>query len=79
MLTVWLRFGEVLPPKVLSPKYTALMVGWLPAGSVEIVKVACPEPFKFPVPKRLAPSSKFTVPVGVPEPETVAVNVTDCP
>ena len=53
---------------------------WLPTLRVEMLKVATP-PLSVPVPIVVAPSRKFTVPVGVPVPgatgATVAVNVTD--
>ena len=47
-----------------------------------VEKVATPL-VRVPLPKKLAPSKKRTVPVGVPEPGefavTVAVNVTESP
>ena len=46
----------------------------------EVASVATPEPFSTPEPMFVAPSKKFTVPVGVPPPEvTVAVKVTEVP
>ena len=54
----------------------------MPDVSEEVLYVACPEPFRVPVPSVVAPSLNVTVPVGVPVPElgaTVAVNITDCP
>jgi len=71
----------VLPVKLLSPPYAAVME-WDPRASAEVVSVACALPFSEPVPRAAVPSMNVTVPVGVPEPEvavTVAVNVTDCP
>ena len=45
-----------------------------------MAKVATPEPSSAPAPKRVLPSLKVTVPVGVvPEPVTVAVKVTGLP
>ena len=46
--------------------------------SVDVVKVALPEPSSVEVPRVVVPSLNVTVPVGVPPLEvTVAVNVTD--
>jgi hypothetical protein len=54
----------------------------LPTASEEVVKLALP-PESVAVPRVTAPSTKLTVPVGVPEPgvtaETVATKVTDWP
>jgi hypothetical protein len=51
-----------------------------PCDRAEVLKTACPL-LSGEVPKPFVPSSKVTVPVGVPEPEelTVAVNVTVWP
>ena len=53
-----------------------------PTASEAMDKVAVPA-VRVPVPKRVAPSKKLTVPVAVPAPGetalTVAVKVTDCP
>jgi hypothetical protein len=50
---------------------------WGPAVSEEVEKVAMP-PLKAPTPTLAPPSSKVTLPVGVPpEAVTVAVKVTD--
>ena len=51
--------------------------------SVDVVKVAWPDPFRVLVPRDVAPSKNSTEPAGMPAPGattfTVAVNVTDCP
>lgn len=49
----------------------------MPAVSANVEKAATPLPFKVELPICVAPSMKFTVPVGVPAPPglTVAVNV----
>src|SRR5690348_4562611 len=78
-LTVWFIPGEVLPMKLESPLYCAVM-GCVPAESVEVVSVAFPM-LRLAVPI-LEPLSRIvTVPVGVPVvlELTVAVIVTDCP
>jgi len=80
-LTVCVRAADVLPAKLASPPYTAVM-GWVPTVSVVVVKVATAAPFSVPVPRVVPPSLNVTVPVGVPAPAVtvnVAVNVTDCP
>ena len=55
----------------------------VPTDSAEVLNVATPEPFSVAVPRTFVPSSKVTVPVGVPEPGalalTVVVNVIDWP
>jgi hypothetical protein len=79
--TVWVKTADVLPEKLLSPPYTALME-WEPTASAEVVSVACALPFREPVPNVVVPSMNVTVPVGAPEPEvgaTVAVKVTGWP
>src|SRR5438552_6696146 len=80
--TVCVSLEEVLPLKLASPPYDAL-IEWEPTASVLVTNVAWPEPFRVPVPRVLGPSLKVTVPVGVPAPGlvavTVAVKVTDCP
>ena len=56
---------------------------WDPTDNAEVVNVAWPEASSVPVARTEPPSSKRTVPVGVPEPEpaalTVAVKVTGWP
>ena len=58
------------------------MLKVLPPERLEVDKVAEPL-LSVPVPKRVVPSKKLTVPVEVPAPGetalTVAVKVTDCP
>lgn len=50
---------------------------------MDVVKVACPDPLSVPVPSVVFPSTKVTVPAGVPVAGdtalTVAMKVTDCP
>ena len=79
--TVWVRGEEVLVMKLVSPRYTAVMV-WLATVREEVAKVAMP-PLRVPEPMGVPPSRNWTVPVGVPAPGatalTVAVKVTDWP
>jgi hypothetical protein len=77
--TVWFIPGDVLPMKLESPLYCAVM-GCVPAESVEVVSVAFPL-LRLAVPILEPLSRNVTVPVGVPVvlELTVAVNVTDCP
>jgi len=83
-LTVCDSVEEVLPLKLESPAYAAVMLCGLPeTDSAEVLNVATPE-VNDPVPSVVAPSLNVTVPVGVPvlaveASLTVAVNVTDCP
>jgi hypothetical protein len=77
-LTVWLKFGEVLPPKLASPEYTAVMV-CAPLVSAEVVTDAVPPERVCSAPRFAAPSLNCTVPVGLGPPPTVAVKVTDAP
>ena len=42
------------------------LIEWLPAASVEMVKVATPLASSVPVPSVVVPSLNVTVPVGVP-------------
>jgi hypothetical protein len=76
------RTVDVLVTSFVLPPYTAV-IGCVPTASVEVERVATPEPLSVPVPMEVAPSLNVTVPVGVPAPgattATVAVNVTDCP
>ena len=78
------RTLDVLPEKLLSPPYTAVMECTEPATeSVLVENVATPgfAPFRFPVPSVTAPSLNVTVPVGGPPAAgvTVAVKVTEFP
>ena len=55
-----------------------MLVPALPAREL-VLNVATPEPFRVPLPSRVAPAKNEAVPVGMPEPEaavTVAVKVT---
>ena len=78
LLTVCVRGADVLPAKLASPPYTAV-IEWVPTVSAVVANVAIAEPFSVPVPSVLAPSLNVTVPVGVPAEVdvTVAVNITD--
>jgi len=63
LLTTWFTTFEVQPMKLASPPYTALM-GWVPAGRVEVVKLAEP-PLNVAVPNAFLLSTKETVsPIG---------------
>jgi len=66
---------------LLSPVYSAV-TECVATLSVEVEKVAT-LPLKAPVPKVVAPSLNVTVPLALPVPGdvtvNVAVNVTDCP
>ncbi len=75
--TFWPTPAEVLPAKVESPAYVAVMV-CRPTASVEVLKVAVPA-LIVPVPIAASPSKNVTVPVGFPVVAlfTVAVKVTD--
>ena len=69
------RAGEVLPAKLASPLYTAVME-CVPTVSVDVVNAAFPA-LSVPVPSVAVPFLNVTVPVGVPDVAvTVAVNVT---
>ena len=53
------------------------MIGWVPTASVLVLKLATPAPFSIPLPMKVVPSRKFTVPTSGPAGEvTVAVKVT---
>ena len=72
---------EVDPAKVASPPYCAV-IECVPAASVEVAKVAEPEPFSVPGPSVVAPSRNITVPVGTFVPlagVTLAMNETLAP
>ena len=81
MVTVWLAAELVLPAKLLSPPYTAVIECGLPVTVRPVVaSVAIPDPLRVPVPSDVTPSTNVTVPLGVPPvPDTVAVKVTDWP
>ena len=76
--TVCFSVPELLPKKVPSPPYTALML-CDPVASEDVLNVACPDAFNVPVPTLVFPSKNVTVPVGTPPaPEIDAVKVTIC-
>ena len=53
------------------------MIERVPAASVDVVKVACPEPVSDAVPNAAVPSRNVIVPLAAPPVEaTVTVNVT---
>ena len=72
----------MLPVKSGSPPYTTV-IECVPTERDAVLRLATPEPFSVAVPSTVVPSSKVTVPVGVPEPGalavTVVVKVTDWP
>ena len=73
--TVWLTALLVLPVKLLSPPYTAVML-WLPPVRAAVLNVAV-VPLIVPEPSVVVPSLKVTVPVAPLV--TVAVKVTEPP
>jgi hypothetical protein len=71
----------VLPPKLVSPAYVAV-IEWIPTDKAEVVHVATALGLRdTALQTGEAPSRNVTGPVGVPGlPDvTVAVNVTPCP
>ena len=79
--SVTVTMGDVLPTKLLSPSYCA-MIEFAPDDSVSAVSVATPS-LRFTVPSGSVPLKNSTLPVGVPVPGlaalTVAVRVTVWP
>jgi hypothetical protein len=58
------------------------MIAWLATARLDVLKLAVVLPAvveSVPCPMLVAPSENVTTPVGLPEPATVAVNVTLCP
>ena len=84
LFTTWLTAPLVLVLKLPSPTYVAV-IECVPAPNVAVLNVqvngAAAGNAQLPI--VVAPSRKFTVPVGVPAPGevtlTAAVNVTLCP
>lgn len=76
--TTCVNTAEVLARLLASPPYTAVME-CEPTAKAAVENVATPEPLRAPVPRVVPPSLNVAVPVGVPEPVTVAVNVTEAP
>jgi hypothetical protein len=80
--TTCVSTGEVEPVKFVSPPYDAV-IECEPVASADVLSIAWPDALRVPVPSEFAPSRKVTVPVGTVAfpvgPETVAVNITDCP
>jgi hypothetical protein len=80
LFTVCVRTVDVLPPKVASPPYTAV-IEWELTARLDVAKVAVPL-VSADEPSVVAPSLKVTLPPGVPVPDIgamVAVKVTCCP
>ena len=75
-LTFCVNTADVLPAKLVSPAYTAVM-GCEPAVSVVVVNVATPAA-SAPLPMGVPASRKVTVPLAVAD-DTVAVKVTESP
>src|SRR5206468_2293257 len=74
-LTVCVKFAEVLPLKLPSPLYTAVMV-CEPTESEEMLSLVALLPDKLAGAPKLAPSAlNCTVPVSVPAPGQTAVTV----
>ena len=80
-MTVCIRTADVLPAKLASPAYRAVIECAPAINAVPAVVNCADPPDKFPVPSCVVPSRKVTVPVGeLPEAGcTVVVNVTLCP
>jgi hypothetical protein len=78
--TVSLTAVEVLPKKLVSPEYFAV-IEWVPTAKEAVLNIAWAFAPSGPVPICVLPSKNCTGPVGIPvvELDTVAVNVTDCP
>lgn len=80
MSTTCERGEELLGKNTELPEYIAFIT-CVPVNKLEVVNLAVP-PLSATVPIDVAPSTKVTVPVGVPEPflgVTVAVKVTPLP
>src|SRR6266567_1290433 len=74
-LTVCVKLAEVLPLKLPSPLYTAVMV-CEPTESEEMLSLAALLPDKVTGAPKLEPSTlNCTVPVGVPAPGATALTV----
>src|SRR5437879_7234241 len=71
-LTVCVRTSEVLPLKLPSPPYCAV-IKCAPTASEAVEKLACPDPSNGSVSRTVGPSLKSTVPVDVPVPGGVTV------
>jgi hypothetical protein len=81
LLTTWLTAFDVLPGKLESPPYAAL-IEFVPTGSVEVMKLAEP-PLNVLVPNTVVPfMNEMVSPSGGGAPTlevTVASKVTACP
>lgn len=80
MLTVCVRVGDVLAVILVEPVYAAV-IERVPAGKLEVVNTATPEPLSAPVPSCTLPFLNRTDPTGTTplDEVTVAVKVTDWP
>src|SRR5262245_16928862 len=77
-LTVTVKLGESLVAKLVLPRNRAKRV-WVPTDSVLVLVVSVPPP-SVPEATTVAPSRKFTAPVGVPAADvTVADSDTGWP
>jgi hypothetical protein len=72
-VTVCVRAVEVLPVKLVSPPYTAV-IECVPPDSADVVSVAVP-PLSVPVPSVVPPSWNVTVPASVPVADDVTLAV----
>jgi hypothetical protein len=81
-LTVCCQTTDVLPRKLPSPEYVAV-IEWTPPARAEVEMVAEPAAERAADPIETPPSKNVTLPVRVPDPgattATVAVKVADCP
>ena len=79
LFTVCVSDAEVLPRKLVSPPYMAVIV-LDPSGREEVLKVAAP-PLRVTVPRVTEFRLNVAEPVGIPPncPDTLAVNVTVWP
>ena len=78
VVTVTAKAGEVLAANVVFPVYAAVME-WTPTASVLVEYVPCPDALSATVASAVVPSLNVTLPAGVEEADTVAVNVTLLP
>jgi len=81
LFTVWMSAADVLPLKLLSPAYWAV-IECPPTERLVVEKVATPFELRAADPSAVPPSRNCTVPVGFAAPEdgvTVVVKVTAWP
>jgi hypothetical protein len=78
-VTVCERADDELPRKLVSPPYSAVMA-WVPVERLDVLKAACPDELRVPVPIGAPPSLNVTLPVRPATLEvTRAVKVTIWP